>query len=296
MKDVAGKVAFITGGASGLGLAMARAFTGAGMKVAIADIEDAALATAAAGLAKSNADVIAIKVDVTDRDALEAAARETETAFGKVHVVCNNAGVALSKHIKDCSYEDWDWALGVNLNGIINGLQVFTNRIISQGEGGHFVNTASIAGLVGVQELSIYNASKFAVVGLSRSIAADLAHFGIGVSLLCPGFVETGIYSSERNRPEKLGGTQASQFDVTEGEFRTEQEVTAMQQSLDGKLEPDIIGDMVLHAIQENEFWILSHPEYKKVLLEDTRMLGEAFDRWSAFRAQHEKTGTEVHE
>jgi NAD(P)-dependent dehydrogenase (short-subunit alcohol dehydrogenase family) len=289
MKNVAGKVAFITGGASGLGLAMARSFTGAGMKVAIADIQDDALAAAQEEFAESNADVITIKVDVTDREALEEAARETEAAFEKVHVVCNNAGVAVSGNIKDHTYKDWDWVMGVNLDGVINGMQVFSNRVISHGEGGHFVNTASMAGLIGFQGMSIYNTSKFAVVGMSEAIAGDLAHYGVGVSVLCPGFVATGIYTSERNRPEQLGGAAASAFDLSKDEFRTEEEIKSMQASLDGMLDPALIGDMVLHAVQENEFWILSHPEFNEGVAAKAQGISNAFDRWAAFRADYNK-------
>lgn len=287
MKNLEGKVAFITGGASGLGLAMARSLTGAGMKVAIADIEDAALDAARLEFSESNADVITIKVDVTDRDAMEDAAQQTEAAFDKVHVVCNNAGVALSGNIKDHTYRDWDWLLGVNLDGVVNGMQVFSNRIISHGEGGHFVNTASMAGLVGIQGLSIYNTSKFAVVGMSEALAADLAHYNVGVSVLCPGFVDTGIYSSERNRPANLGGTTASQFDLTADKHRSDDEVASTRKSLDSKIGPDIVGDMVLHAILENEFWIFTHPESKQGMQARSQLMMDAFDRWSKFASDY---------
>lgn len=287
MQDVAGKVAFITGGASGLGLAMARSFTGAGMKVAIADIEDNALAAAKAEFAESNADVITIKVDVTDRDALEAAALETEAAFEKIHVVCNNAGVAISGNISDHNYTDWDWVMGVNLDGVINGMQVFTKRILEHGEGGHIVNTASMAGHLGIPGMSIYNASKFAVVGLSESAAGDLADRNVGVSVLCPGFVETGIYTSERNRPGELGGAEASEFDLSKDENRTEEENANLQESLQGMLQPQLIGDMVLTAIQENEFWILSHPEFEHPVRQRANRIDAAFKRWASFRENY---------
>ena len=283
MKDVAGKVAFITGGASGLGLAMARSFTGAGMKVAIADIEDTALEAARQEFSESNADVITIKVDVTDRDALEEAARQTESAFEKVHVVCNNAGVALTGNIKDHTYKDWDWVTNVNIGGVINGMQVFTNRILSHGEGGHIVNTASMAGLAGSQGMSIYDTSKFAVVGMTEAIAADLSHYNIGVSVLCPGFVNTSIHTSERNRPDTLGGTNASGFQLMSDENRTSEEKAALQASLDAMLDPALIGDMTLHAIVENEFWILSHTDFKDIVNHRAASISEAFDRWSTF-------------
>ena len=143
MKDVTGKVAFITGGASGMGLAMARSFSAAGMKVAIADIEQAALDRVQAEFDKTNAEVITLKVDVTDRDAMEKAAQETEAAFGKVHVVCNNAGVAVGGGLDAMDYKDWDWVMGVNLDGVVNGVQTFARRLRDHGQGGHFVNTAT---------------------------------------------------------------------------------------------------------------------------------------------------------
>jgi NAD(P)-dependent dehydrogenase (short-subunit alcohol dehydrogenase family) len=288
MKDVAGKVAFITGGASGLGLSMARSLTGAGMKVAIADIEDAALEAAKAEFAESNAEVITIKVDVTDRDALEAAAQETEAAFDKVHVVCNNAGVAISGNAKDHGYRDWDWVMGVNLDGVINGVQVFTNRILEHGEGGHIVNTASMAGHLGIPSMSIYNTSKFAVVGLSECLRGDMAPFDVGVSVLCPGFVDTDIFSSQRNRPQALGGSETQGFITTEEGQPSEREIDEFKQNLDGLIAPSLVGDMVLHAIQENELYIFSHPEFKDVVLGRSQAIGEAFDRWAAFRADYE--------
>ena len=204
MRDVAGKVAFVTGGASGIGLAMARSFSAAGMKVAIADIEEQALAQAQAYFAPSNAEVIALRVDVTDRDAMAHAADETERAFGKVHVVCNNAGVAVAGPMEKMSYADWDWVVGVNLHGVINGVQTFARRIMAHGEGGHFVNTSSLAGQVAVPGFSVYNTTKFAVVGLSETMRAEFAAHDIGVSVLCPGFVNTNIFASERNRPVAL--------------------------------------------------------------------------------------------
>lgn len=281
MKEVAGKTAFITGGASGLGLAMARSFTGAGMKVAIADVQEDALAAAKEEFAESNADVITILADVTDRDALEDAARTTEAAFEKIHVVCNNAGVAVLGNVREHSYGDWDWVMGVNLDGVINGIKVFTDRLIAHGEGGHIVNTASMAGHLGIRNMSIYNTSKFAVVGMSECIAQDLAEYGIGVSVLCPGFVNTGIYTSERNRPDGLGGENASHFDLNRVDYDSDEDKAAMQESLDTMLEPSLIGDMVLYAIQNDEFYIFSHPEYRDGVQERAQTILDAFDRWT---------------
>ena len=280
MKEVSGKAAFITGGASGLGLAMAKSFSGAGMKVAIADVQEDALVAAQKNFSESNAEVIAIQVDVTDRQALEDAADEAEAAFGKIHVVCNNAGVAVSGNIKDHSFQDWDWLMGVNVNGVINGTQVFTNRILKHGEGGHIVNTASMAGLLPIAALSVYNTSKFAVVGMSEAIAQDLAQFNIGVSVLCPGFVDTNIYTSERNRPAGFGGEAASSFNLPEHSIE--------EVSFDGKIQASMVGDMVLHAIQNNEMYIFSHPEFSEAIQERHQSMLDAFARWSSFRANYE--------
>lgn len=280
MEQVAGKVAFITGGASGLGLAMARSFTAAGMKVAIADIEDAALEAARIEFQDTNADVITLKVDVTDREAMQQAAQDTIEAFGKVHVLCNNAGVAVSGSIEDMTYKDWDWVMGVNLEGVINGMVTFANLIKSHGEGGHIVNTASMAGQIGVPGLGVYDTTKFAVVGMSEAMRGDLEPFNIGASVLCPGFVQTSIYTSERNRPGSLGGESASKFFLGgDGSESVSQ--------LPGLMPAQVIGDMVLHAIQNNVFYILSHGEMKEAVTTRSQNLSDSFDYWTAYRKEH---------
>ncbi len=289
MKDVAGKVAFITGGASGLGLAMARSFSAAGMKVVIADIQDDALAAAKEEFSDTNANVITMKVDVTDRKAMEQAAKDTIEAFGKVHVLCNNAGVAVNGEIGDMTYKDWDWVMKVNLDGVVNGMVTFTNLIKSHGEGGHIVNTASIAGQLGMGGMSVYNTTKFAVVGMSEAMHQDLAPHNIGTSVLCPGFVATQIFTSERNRPAQLGGSGASTFDlngVGDKEL-SDEDAQRMQEMLDNALDPSVIGDMVLYAIQNDEFYILSHGEFKDAVAERGRALSDSFDRWTAYRQEH---------
>jgi NAD(P)-dependent dehydrogenase (short-subunit alcohol dehydrogenase family) len=289
MEKVVGKVAFITGGASGLGLAMARSFTGAGMKVVIADIEDAALEAARVEFDDTNADVITMKVDVTDRQAMQKAAEDTIAAFGKVHVVCNNAGVALSGNIADMSYKDWDWVTRVNLDGVVNGMVTFIDLIKSHGEGGHFVNTASMAGQVGMPGLSVYNTTKFAVVGMSEAMQQDLEPFGIGTSVLCPGFVATDIYTSERNRPDTLGGAEASGFDL-EGQQDGDSDPDrseALQNALATMMPAEVIGDMVLHAIQKDEFYILSHTEFKEGVAARGQAISDSFDFWANYRRDH---------
>ena len=280
MKDVEGKVAFITGGASGLGLAMARSFTAAGMKVVLADIEEKALELAKAEFEETNADVLALKVDVTSREAMQQAADEAIEAFGKVHVLCNNAGVAISGNIADMSYKDWDWVNRVNLDGVVNGMVTFTNLIKSHGEGGHIINTASMAGQIGVTGLSVYNTTKFAVVGMSEAMRGDLEPFNIGTSVLCPGFVATDIYSSERNRPTGLGGESASKFDLG-------REETGSVADLPNLMAPEVIGDMVLHAVQNDVFYILSHSELKDAVTMRSQSISDAFDYWADYRAEH---------
>jgi len=287
MKDLAGKVAFVTGGASGMGLAMVRAFAAAGMKVAVADIEQKALDAVAAEFAGSNTELITLKVDVTDREAMARAADATEAAFGKVHVVCNNAGVAVGGSIDEMSYADWDWVMKVNVDGVINGVQTFVNRMLAHGEGGHIVNTASMAGHIPVPGLSVYNTSKFAVVGLSEAIRMDLAPQGIGVSVLCPGVVRTNIFDSGRHRPTDLAAATDTAGAVLAADVPEEQRAERINQLLASALDPAVVGDMVVHAIQTDEFYIFTHPEIKQFTEARAAEMNESFARWSAYRHQH---------
>jgi len=287
MKDLAGKVAFVTGGASGMGLAMVRAFAAAGMKVAVADIEQKALDAVAAEFAGSNTELITLKVDVTDREAMSRAADATEAAFGKVHVVCNNAGVAVGGSIEQMSYADWDWVMKVNVDGVINGVQTFVNRILAHGEGGHIVNTASMAGHMPVPGLSVYNTSKFAVVGLSEAIRMDLAPHGIGVSVLCPGVVRTNIFDSGRNRPAELAAATDTAGAVLAADVPEAERAERISQLLASALDPAVVGDMVVHAIQTDELYIFTHPEIKQFTEARAAEMDESFARWSAYRHQH---------
>ena len=282
MKDVADKVAFITGGASGIGLAMARSFSAAGMKVAIADIEQAALDAVQAEFSANNAEVITLRVDVTDRVAMESAARDTEAAFGNVHVVCNNAGVVLGGFVDETCFEDWDWVLGVNVNGVVNGVRTFVGRMMAHGEGGHIVNTASIAGLMGLPGASIYNTSKFAVVGLTEAMRLDLAPCGIGVSLLCPGYVHTRIFDSGRNRPDALqvdaGAREQLRADVT-----AEQRDAPFGELSAAIIDPDVVGEMVLEGIRSNDFYIFTHPQTKEKTDARANEMNAAYARWATY-------------
>ena len=284
MREVAGKTAFVTGGASGMGLAMARSFAKAGMKVVIADIEQAALDAVQAEFESSNAEFLTHRVDVTDRDAMAAAANAAETRFGKVHVVCNNAGVAVGGTVDQMSYNDWDWVTRVNLDGVVNGIQTFAERIKAHGEGGHFVNTASMAGHFSVPGLGVYSATKFAVVGLSEAMLVDLEPHHIGVSVLCPGIVNTNIFTSERNRPAELPGSDATTLLV--GNLPGDEQAARMEELRAGALDPAAVGDMVLHAIREDEFYIFTHPELEAMTDVRHGEMAAAYGRWREYREQ----------
>lgn len=257
MKDVTGKTAFITGGASGIGYGMAQAFAAAGMNVAIADIEAPALANAERVLSDAGANVMSTVLDVTDRAGFARAADATEARFGKVHVICNNAGVSSRGPIERSSYDDWDWVMGVNLDAVFNGIHTFIPRIKSHGEGGHIVNTSSIAGHVIGAGNGIYTTTKFAVVALSETLRLELADFDIGVTVVCPGAVKTRINESERNR-------QTTFADV--GNTMTAEQLELIRHSFDHGTEPRDLGEMILDAIRENRLYVLPHAEFKPVI------------------------------
>lgn len=289
MRDLQGKVAFVTGGASGMGRAMVHSFAAAGMKVVAADIEQDALDALAKEFEGSNAEVVTLKVDVGDREAMEAAAAFTEERFGRVHVVCNNAGVGVGGSIDTMDYRDWDWVTRVNYDGVVNGVQAFLPRILKHGEGGHVVNTASGAGHIAVPGLSVYNATKFAVVGLSETMHGELASKGVGVSVLCPGVVKTAIFESGRNRPEDLQrekDTSRITFSATGNP--TAEEEAAMQQVIDSGLDPAVVGDMVVDAIRNDDLYIFTHPEIRSAIEQRMSGMQAAFDRWAKYRESHD--------
>ncbi len=254
MRDLVGKTAFVTDGASGIGFALGRAFAEAGMNVMLADIETEALAAAVESLQGLGPGARGVACDVADPASVERAAEASYEAFGNVHVVCNNAGVAGGGGIEDISLDTWRWVLDVNLMGVLHGVRTFLPHIRARGEGGHIVNTASMAGLNSGLGLSPYSASKFAVVSMSEGLAKQVAPLGIGVTVLCPGFVRTRISDSGRNRPGRYGPAPAPDPASPAGKL-------AAQLADLGRLglDPMDAAAQVLTAIREDELYVFTH-------------------------------------
>ena len=255
MREFAGKTAFVTGGAAGIGLALGRAFAQSGMKVMLADIETDVLQAAVKSLQEISPDVRGTDCDVADATSVERAAQATFEAFGRVHVVCNNAGVAAGGGIDHISLDNWRWVLDVNLMGVVHGIRSFLPHLRAHGEGGHIVNTASMAGMESGLGFSPYGASKFAVVSMSEGLAAQLKPLGIGVSVLCPHFVRTGIGESGRNRPERYGPSKP--LDPASPAAAM---VAELARRIGTGLDPDAVAARVLAAIREDELYVFTHP------------------------------------
>ncbi|MEY4376865.1 MAG: hypothetical protein RJB26_1415 [Pseudomonadota bacterium] len=262
MQDVTGKVAFITGGASGMGLGMAQAFTAAGMKVVVADIRQDHLDEAMALLA--GAAVHPVRLDVADRTAMAAAAAETVRVFGKVHVLVNNAAIGFMGTVAASSYDDWDWVMGVNLGGVFNGVREFLPHLRAHGEGGHVVSTASMGGIFCGGNAGVYNTSKHAVVGLMEALREELGPEGIGASVFCPGLVNTNIHEAEHTRPAHFA---QSGYVLRPGELAAREEFMKTR-VLPAGMTPLEVGERVLRGIRNNDLYILSHPEYEQGIRE----------------------------
>jgi NAD(P)-dependent dehydrogenase (short-subunit alcohol dehydrogenase family) len=254
MRDFAGKTAFVTGGAAGIGLALGRAFAQSGMKVMLADIEADALQAAVKSLREISPDISGTICDVADAASVERAAQAAFDAFGKVHVVCNNAGVAAGGGIDHISLDNWRWVIDVNLMGVLHGVKSFLPHIRAHGEGGHIVNTASMAGMQGGLGLSPYGASKFAVVSMSEGLNLQLKPHGIGVSVLCPSYVRTRIGESGRNRPERYG--QSQPLDPASPAAAM---VAAIAENIQAGLDPAFVAARVLAAIREDQLYVFTH-------------------------------------
>lgn len=277
MRDLLGKTAFVTGGASGIGLALAEAFAAEGMPVMLADIEARPLEAAVARLRARSARVESVLCDVADAGSVQRAAQATFDAFGHVHIVCNNAGVAGGSGIDDISLETWRWVLDVDLGGVLHGVQVFLPHIRAHGEGGHFVNTASMAGLQSGLGFSPYVASKYAVVGMSEGLHAQLKPLGIGVSVLCPGFVRTAITTSRRNRPDRYGVTTPPE----PGSAAEQLAVHVAERTREG-LDPREAAMRVLTAIRNDDLYVFTHPEMRDEVELRFAEISAALDRAAA--------------
>ncbi|MEX2524789.1 MAG: SDR family NAD(P)-dependent oxidoreductase [Gammaproteobacteria bacterium] len=258
MKDLKGKVAFITGGGSGVALGQAKVFSREGMKVVIADIRQDHLDEAMAYFNEQKARVHPIHLDITDREAFARAADETERIFGPVDLLCNTAGVSIFGPMQDATYDDWDWIMNVNVGGVINGIRTFLPRMIERGAGGHIVNTASMSAFVPLPGTGVYNTSKYAVRGMSEALRLDLESTGIGVSLLCPGAVNTNIHEAVLTRPEHLSET---------GYYGADEEVFKRLKSvIEVGLDPVDLAEYVLAAVKNNDFWVIPYPEFRETL------------------------------
>lgn len=269
MKEFQGKTAFITGGASGIGFAMAKAFGTAGMNIMLADIEKDALEKAVEDLRQRQVKVEGVHCDVAERKSVEDAAAATVEAFGKVHIVCNNAGVGGGGAIGTLRPGDWDWTVSVNLMGVVYGMEAFLPHMRAHGEGGHFVNTASMAGMISPPGMEPYCATKFAVVAMSEGWAGQLAPENIGVSVLCPGFVSTRIHESSRTRQERFG----------EAEERNPEAASAAAQFVQAGIPADVVGACVFEAVRDNDFYIFTHPDMRPAVEQRFARIMAGFDK-----------------
>lgn len=256
MERIDGTVAFITGGASGMGLGMARVFSRAGMRVVIADIRPEAIEAALGQFPAGNPGVFGVQLDVADRTSFARAADLAEEKFGKIHVLVNNAGIGIVGSLLTATYSDWDWGLAVNLGGVINGIQTVMPRIRRHGEPGHIVTTASMSGIFAAGLAGIYTTAKYAVVGLMESLRPELEPHAIGVSAFCPGLVDTNIGEVEKLRP-------AQYSDSTYTSVSAERAAFMREKIFPHGMSPLEIGERVLAGIRRNDLWILTHSEYR---------------------------------
>jgi NAD(P)-dependent dehydrogenase (short-subunit alcohol dehydrogenase family) len=262
MQDFEGKVAVVTGAASGIGRALAERFAREGMKVVLADVEEPALETAVRELTQAEHEVIGVPTDVSRADAFEELARRTIDAFGKVHVLCNNAGVGGGRGLMwEMTLNDWEWTFGVNFWGVLHGIRTFVPLMLSHGEEGHVVNTASMAGIT--PGGGPYGVTKHAVVALSEGLYLNLQLISarIGASVLCPGWVRTNILDSARNRPPELQNPDEPPLNEFEQMIRA-----SVQESVDGGLPPEEVAGIVVDGIRSDRFWLTTTHEFDDVI------------------------------
>ncbi len=255
MTKVAGRTAFITGGGSGVALGQAKVFAAAGCKVAIADIRQDHLDEAMEYFGGTGFEVMPVKLDITDRASYAAAADAVEAKLGPVELLFNTAGVSIFGPLQNATYDDWDWQLDVNVRGVINGIQTFVPRMIARGNGGHVINTASMSAFVALKGTGIYCTSKMAIRGLSECLALDLAEHGIGVSMLCPGAVNTNIHEAVLTRPAHQQQT---------GYYGADPELFAhLKRVISVGMEPETLAKYVLAGVEADELYILPYPEFR---------------------------------
>ncbi|HVY16309.1 MAG TPA: SDR family NAD(P)-dependent oxidoreductase [Rhodopila sp.] len=271
MRDFKEKTAIVTGAASGIGLGIAKALASAGMNVMLADLRPEPLEAARLAVAALGGRVEAVTVDVSDPDSVAAAGEAVTDRFGALHVAVNNAGVAMhGTPLEKVTLQEWSWVMGVNINGVINGIRTFVPMIRAHGQGGHVVNTGSVSSLF-VREgrnQGAYAMTKYAVLALSEALEQETRDAGIGVSVLCPGAVTTSIFDSAATRPDRFGGAYS----------RPQQEALKSAFS-GGALHPDVVGRRVLQAIRDNDFYVLTHTGERDAITARLDRIRAAFDR-----------------
>lgn len=280
MRDLKGKTAFVTGGASGFGLEFARAFLKEGMRVALADIEAPALAKARDSLQADDKRLRGFVCDTADRASLQRAADGAIEAFGRVHLVCNNAGVGgRPGSVDELPDRQWNWVLSVNLMGVVHGISVFLPHMRGHGEGGHFLNTASMAGMLGQPHDGPYSASKAAVIGISESLCYELRGSNIGVSVLCPGFAKTGIALSERNAPAELAGDVEAPLSQAGAAHAAQ-----IREFIARGIEPAEVAARALRGILDDDLYIFTHPDMRPMLEKRLARIRAAYDKAERFK------------
>ena len=273
MKELAGKTAFVTGAASGIGLGIATAFAQAGAKVMLCDIEEEALSAALEQLRLTNVDVDGVKADVSVKAELAAAAQATTARYGKVHILVNNAGVGGGGPYGAWTEAAWNWTMGVNLMATIWGIEIFGPLIEQHGEGGHIVSTASIAGLISGSSIA-YNVSKYGVVALSEGLRRELAPRGIGVSVLCPGFIRTQIVNSRRNLPKRFEG--AVRPVPTSGPIA--EQINMIRERVAQGIDPLYVGELVREGVEKDWPYIFTDLEFEPLVDARFAAIKQGFD------------------
>ncbi len=283
LADVRGKVAFITGGSSGIGLGIAQVLSRAGMKVVFTYMRESHRDAALASFPAGNPGVHAIKLDTADRDGMVRAADEAEAVFGNVHLLVNNAGIGIHSRISNASWNDWDWAMNVNVSGVFNGIRTFLPRMKAHGEGAHIVTTSSTAGLMAAM-LGLYVTTKYAVMGMMEALRVEVEGQNIGVSVFCPGPMRTNIFNTERNRPAALVNPGAAKAPAPPPGVKGAPAVDLMAAAMD----PIEAAECVLEGIRNNDLFIMSHQEFAQAVRDRGEALLASFPTTVAPAMRHE--------